>query len=1151
MKPLICEKRYTELVSDKKIPSNSVPSTIMAKKHRLYSTRRLAGGLAASLVGAAWFSSSAFAANTSHTLTTTGANNLSTATWTGGAPTNSSIGDMAIYTTATTASTTTIDTNVTLGGFRTNNTGVWTLSAGVGTLTLDATGLTSGNQPFGNAGVAFLANTSTAAGGLTVNSNITLANTNLDIGTTGTGSTIIGGNITASTAQSISFRANGTGAITDSGNIGASGSNIAISNLGTSTGGVTLSGSLGTSVTSVTQNSSTSALTLSGANSYTGATNVTTGTLTLSGSISSSSALVFGGNALGAATLSYTATAGSTQTFASTTLNSGFSTITNGTASNVVNLGAITRNAGSILNVSSLTGTTNTSSAVDSTGILGTGITTGTTTGLKYAAGGSGGAITAYTGTAAATAANVTDTTGAVNYDVAAVGTLGASASFNTLRYTGAAGTIAGNFTANGLMNAGTGAVTYSGNVTIGANKELVIVGNTQATTISGAIADNGGGASSLTYGGPSAGTLTLSGVNTYTGATNITQGNFTVSGAGQLNSGNYAGNIFQAGSTFTYSSSAAQTLSGSISGAGTVVKSGTGTLTLSGANTYTGGTRANAGTTILSGSHTKSSIGGGDFLSVNNVGAQNAVLKITAGTHTYTDFNIGEATNSRAAVYQTGGDWSTGTTNGIGIKIGSGTTSYGYYNLSGGTLTLAQVLDFQVGGGTGATGVMDVSGGSVTTGSWIVLGRNGAGNGLLNVTGGSVTSQSNNIALNWANTSGSLSVLNVGGGAGAASVTGVSNAANYFDVSQSNTAGTTGVANLLSNGTLTVAKVQSSNAGSTALFNFNGGTLKATATNAGAAFMTSANVDAVTVYSGGGTIHNNGTNITVGNVLGAATGNGITSIAVTDGGSGYIGAPMVKITGGTGNSATGYAVMTDDGTGNGTYKVSSIVITSPGTYSVDPTTVTLSGGGATTAATIGTITTGANTSGGMTFSGSGTTTLSGANTYTGATTINSGTLKLASTGSLASTTYSIAAGAVLDVSAKSSYSLSGQTITLSLDASSIGAFNTGTVALDLGSAALTLNVTTATPGASYDLLTSSALATNNLGSVTLGGSFSGSLSNSGGVWTGSSNGYNFSLDQTTGALTITAVPEPHEFALAIVGLLGVLVFIRRRNQQA
>jgi hypothetical protein len=194
--------------------------------------------------------------------------------------------------------------------------------------------------------------------------------------------------------------------------------------------------------------------------------------------------------------------------------------------------------------------------------------------------------------------------------------------------------------------------------------------------------------------------------------------------------------------------------------------------------------------------------------------------------------------------------------------------------------------------------------------------------------------------------------------------------------------------------------------------------------------------------------------------------------------------------------------------------------------------------------------------SGGFTItssSGSGTVTLGGVTTYTGATTVNSGTLSLGSAGSISSSTsLTIAAGATFDVSAQSSYSLSSsQPITLSLDASTIGSINTGSVALGLASAALTLNITTATPGASYDFLTSSASATGDLSSVTLtGSSFSGSLAKSGNTWTGTSNGYNFSLDQTSGALTITAVPEPHQFALAIVGLLGVLVFIRRRNQQ-
>jgi autotransporter-associated beta strand protein len=188
-------------------------------------------------------------------------------------------------------------------------------------------------------------------------------------------------------------------------------------------------------------------------------------------------------------------------------------------------------------------------------------------------------------------------------------------------------------------------------------------------------------------------------------------------------------------------------------------------------------------------------------------------------------------------------------------------------------------------------------------------------------------------------------------------------------------------------------------------------------------------------------------------------------------------------------------------------------------------------------------------TDGGLTKQGAGTLTLSAANTYTGNTTISAGTLALASTGSLTSTVLSIAAGATFDVSAKSSFSLASNTITLTLDGSSIGLINAGTLAVDLTSAALTLNLTTGTPAASYDFLTSTNAATGNLASVSLSGSFSGSLTRVGDIWSGTSGGYSFSLDQTSGALSITAVPEPHEFALAIVALLGVMIYARRRNQ--
>ncbi len=88
-------------------------------------------------------------------------------------------------------------------------------------------------------------------------------------------------------------------------------------------------------------------------------------------------------------------------------------------------------------------------------------------------------------------------------------------------------------------------------------------------------------------------GTQTLAGNNSYTGATTISGGTLTIGGAGQLGSGTYAGNIIN-NSVFNFGSSASQTLSGIISGTGSLINSGT--LTLSGANTYSGGTTISAG---------------------------------------------------------------------------------------------------------------------------------------------------------------------------------------------------------------------------------------------------------------------------------------------------------------------------------------------------------------------------------------------------------------------------------------------------------------------------------------------------------------------------------------------------------------------------
>ena len=93
-------------------------------------------------------------------------------------------------------------------------------------------------------------------------------------------------------------------------------------------------------------------------------------------------------------------------------------------------------------------------------------------------------------------------------------------------------------------------------------------------------------------------GALTLTNVNTYTGNTTISAGTLTIGGGGQLNSGNYAGNLTNSGA-LVLASSASQTLSGIISGGGSVTNSGTSTNTLSGANTYSGGTTFGGGVMV------------------------------------------------------------------------------------------------------------------------------------------------------------------------------------------------------------------------------------------------------------------------------------------------------------------------------------------------------------------------------------------------------------------------------------------------------------------------------------------------------------------------------------------------------------------------
>jgi autotransporter-associated beta strand protein len=164
----------------------------------------------------------------------------------------------------------------------------------------------------------------------------------------------------------------------------------------------------------------------------------------------------------------------------------------------------------------------------------------------------------------------------------------------------------------NNLIIAG-----LTGNGTV----DTTLTGGTPTLSINASSADNFTGILKNTTGALSlvasgTGNLTLSGVNTYTGSTTVgSGGTLTIGGAGQLNSGSYAGTIYDAG-TFSYNSTANQTLTAAITGTGGLTLNGglsttvlsLGTSSSSPAQAFTGPTVVNSGTLSVWGANTTDS---------------------------------------------------------------------------------------------------------------------------------------------------------------------------------------------------------------------------------------------------------------------------------------------------------------------------------------------------------------------------------------------------------------------------------------------------------------------------------------------------------------------------------------------------------------
>nr|WP_041594784.1 autotransporter outer membrane beta-barrel domain-containing protein [Brucella microti] len=376
-------------------------------------------------------------------------------------------------------------------------------------------------------------------------------------------------------------------------------------------------------------------LTLSGANSYTGATTVSAGILTLTGDNTGG-----GTTTVDARAELHIGTGGASGSLAGNIVNDGALVVDR---SGVIGLSGVISGTGGLMK--SGTGTVTLSGVNTYTG--GTTLTAGT---LAAASdnnlGGASGGLTFNGGTLQVMGTSWTSTNRAVSLQ-AGGGTFDIEDAANNFAVTqGVAG-------AGGLTKSGSGTLTlsgansYTGATTVSAGTLVVANDNTGGGTttvdvgaglqigtggvsgsLAGDIVNNGtlvvdrsnafdlanviSGTGSLTKNG--AGTLTLSGVNSYTGGTTVSAGILTLTGdntgggtttvdAGAVlqigtggTSGNLAGDIANNGALVVNRSDALN-LANAISGAGSLMKSGAGTLTLSGANSYTGATTVSAGT--------------------------------------------------------------------------------------------------------------------------------------------------------------------------------------------------------------------------------------------------------------------------------------------------------------------------------------------------------------------------------------------------------------------------------------------------------------------------------------------------------------------------------------------------------------------------
>ena len=887
------------------------------------------------------------------------------------------------------------------------------------------------------------------ASNLSTNNDIAAGTSFNSITISGNGYTLAGNSVALASGNLTDSNASGSNTIS----LAVSAANtITVSNAAeTLTMGGVLSGSGGLT------KSGSGTLVAGGANSYTGATTISAGTLKLgaanavpSGSTVSDSgtldlggfsdtigSLSGGGTVTSSAAGSVTLTAGGdntsttfsgivqdgsgtvalTKAGAGTLSLSGTNTYSGGTTINAgtlqiasgANLGAIpsspapgnlTFGGGTLATTTTFTLNANRGIAFTLTGTID--VAPGTTMTYGGVAAGAGGLTKANTGTLSLSGTNTYAGATTIN-----AGTL-------QIPFGASLGAIPGSPTPGNLTFGG-GTLATTTTFTLSSNRGIAFTSTGTIDVAPGTTMSYGGiaaGTGGLTK--ANTGTLSLSGTNTYTGATTINAGTLQVASGANLGaipgsptpgSITFGGGTLATTTTFTMNANrgiafnstgtidvapgTSMTYGGIAAGAGGLNKDNTGTLVLSGANTYTGATTVDAGTLQIAADNNLGAAPGSA-----TVGSLTFAGGTLATTATFTlNVNRGIAFNTTPTI-----DVASATTLTYG---GIATGAADWNKTSAGTLILSGANtysgDTNVNGGTLKLGL----GNTVPSASGVVV----AGGATLELNG-------------FADTIGSLAgagTVTNNGGSDAILTTGADNTSTTFsgviqDGSKHTSLTKTGSGTMTLSGVNTYTKPTTINAGAISIsadsglgtapggpqagnLVFGGGTLATTATftlsaTRGPAFNSTATIDVasgttltygpVAAGSGGLTKTDGGTLIWSGlnTYSGATTINGGTLSVGSDSNLGGIPASATpgSLTFGGGTLATTATFTLNTKRG--------IAFNSTGTIDVaSATTLTYAGIAA--------------GSGGLTKTSAGTLLISGANTYSGATTIGAGTLKL------------------------------------------------------------------------------------------------------------------------------------------------------------